>query len=65
MVRKLVAFLTEVGRGTFKADALRAMLHANAAPFSPAAPPSGLFLEAVLYPGERFEKPLAAIVPVR
>lgn len=65
MVRKLVAFLAEVGRGAFGADALPGMLRANAVVFSPTAPPSGLFLEAVLYPGERFERPLTAIVPVR
>src|SRR6476469_2787563 len=42
MVRKLVAFLAEVGRGTIAPDALAKMLHADADPFSPTAPPSGL-----------------------
>lgn len=65
MVRKLVSFLVEVGRGEIKPDVLKSMLHADAEPFAPTAPPSGLFLEAVLYPGDRFERPLAAIVPVR
>ena len=65
MVRKLVSFLVEVGRGEIKPDALKARLRADAEPFAPTAPPSGLFLEAVLYRGDRFERPLAAIVPVR
>ncbi len=64
MVRKLVSFLVEIGRGEIKPEALKAMLQADAEPFAPTAPPSGLFLEAVLYPGERFERPLTAIVPV-
>src|SRR5207237_1487893 len=61
MVRKLVAFLVEVGRGA--TNDLSKRLHADAEPFLPTAPPSGLFLEAVTY-GEPFEKPIAPIVPV-
>jgi len=64
MVRKLVAFLAEVGRGEIPPDALSKMLRANAEPFQPTVPPSGLFLEAILYPGEKFERPLRPIVPV-
>ena len=64
MVRKLVAFLAEVGRGTIAADALGTMLNAKADAFSPTAPPSGLFLEAVTYPGETFDRPLVPVVPV-
>ena len=64
MVRKTVAFLVEVGRGTIDADSLRGMLRANAEPFQPTAPPSGLFLEAITYEGETFARPLAPIVPV-
>ncbi len=64
MVRRLVSYLVEVGRGTIKAEALRAMLRADAEPFSPTAPPSGLFLEAILYDGESFDRPLRSIVPV-
>jgi tRNA pseudouridine38-40 synthase len=65
MVRKIIALLAEIGRGAVKPDGLAAMLRAGAPPFGPTAPPSGLFLEAVLYPGETFHRPLAAIVPVR
>ena len=64
MVRKTVAFLVEVGRGTIDADSLPGMLRANAEPFQPTAPPSGLFLEAITYEGETFARPLAPIVPV-
>ncbi|MGZ8832462.1 MAG: tRNA pseudouridine(38-40) synthase TruA [Thermoanaerobaculia bacterium] len=64
MVRKLIAFLAEVGRGTVQPDALKPMLHAGAEPFQPTAPPSGLFLESVTYLGETFDRPLTAIVPV-
>ncbi|HEX6178856.1 MAG TPA: tRNA pseudouridine(38-40) synthase TruA [Thermoanaerobaculia bacterium] len=64
MVRKLVAALVEVGRGNVKADAFAALLKPKAPNFSPTAPPSGLFLEAIVYEGETFERPLEAIVPV-
>jgi tRNA pseudouridine38-40 synthase len=64
MVRKLIAFLAEVGRGAIPPDALAPMLNANAESFQPTAPPSGLFLEAVTYPGETFDRPLIPLVPV-
>jgi tRNA pseudouridine38-40 synthase len=59
MVRKLVSFLAEVGRGTTDATIERSE------PWQPTAPPSGLFLEAVTYPRETFDRPLEPIVPVR
>ena len=64
MVRKLIAFLAEVGRGAIAPETLQEMLRVDAEAFSPTAPPSGLFLEAVVYPGETFDRPLAPIVPV-
>lgn len=64
MVRKLIAFLVEVGRGTVPARDLGGRLQPDAETFSPTAPPSGLFLETVTY-GEPFNRPLAPIVPVR
>lgn len=63
MVRKLVAFLAEVGRGAFAPSELAARLGPKGEAFAPSAPPSGLFLEAVTY-GEPFQKPLEPIVPV-
>jgi tRNA pseudouridine38-40 synthase len=64
MVRKLVAFLVEIGRGTIAVRELAERLDASAEPFSPTAPPSGLFLDAVLYPRETFDRPLVPVVPV-
>ncbi|HJT16203.1 MAG TPA: tRNA pseudouridine(38-40) synthase TruA, partial [Thermoanaerobaculia bacterium] len=63
MVRKLVAFLVEIGRGVLGVRDLQNRLQADAEAFLPTAPPSGLFLEAISY-GEKFARPLAPIVPV-
>jgi len=60
MVRKLVSYLAEVGRGNVDAAPLN-----QKEPWQPTAPPSGLFLEAILYPRDTFDRPLAPIVPVR
>jgi tRNA pseudouridine38-40 synthase len=65
MVRKLVAYLVEIGRGTIPGDDISKRLQSGGENFSPTAPPSGLFLEAILYDGNGFQKPLAPIVPVR
>jgi tRNA pseudouridine38-40 synthase len=64
MVRKLVAYFVEVGRGTMKSRDMARRLEPGGENFSPTAPPSGLFLEAILYDGDRFERPLTPIVPV-
>lgn len=64
MVRKLVAALVEVGRGVVSVETFAGLLDQTKEVFSPAAPPSGLFLEAIVYPGEVFDRSLSAIVPV-
>ena len=64
MVRKLVAALVEVGRGQLKPGDFAAMLKPGGQGFQPTAPPSGLFLEAIVYPGETFTRPFVPIVPV-
>src|SRR6266511_2806260 len=64
MVRKLIAFLAEIVRGAIAPDAIEKMLGADAENFSPTAPPSGLFLEAVIYRGQTFNRALRPIVPV-
>ena len=64
MVRKTVAALADVGRGSLKAGAVAALLEPAAAPWEPSAPGSGLFLESVLYPGESLQRPLRAAFPV-
>ena len=58
MVRKIVSFLVEIGRGNVEGNPLD-----QTESWQPTAPPSGLFLEAVTY-GEPFERPLAPIVSV-
>jgi len=58
MVRKIVSFLVEVGRGNAGGNPLD-----QTEPWQPTAPPSGLFLEAITY-GEPFDRPLAPIVDV-
>lgn len=62
MVRKLISFFVEVGRGNEQDIASR--LKRNAEPYAPTAPPSGLFLEAIVYENESFDRPLAPIVSV-
>ena len=65
MVRRIVGALVEVGGGTLSLAALEGLLDpSQPATFQPAettAPPSGLFLERVLYPGDA---PLGAVRPV-
>lgn len=66
MVRRLVGALVKVGAGELSEERLVGLLRGGAADESgeqPAhwtAPPSGLFLERVVYPGE---EPLGAIAP--
>jgi tRNA pseudouridine38-40 synthase len=64
MVRKVVAMLVEVGRENLSVGEVERLIGGRGEPFQPTAPPSGLFLEAVTYEGETFERPLASIVPV-
>jgi tRNA pseudouridine38-40 synthase len=71
MVRRLVGTLVEVGAGRLADDDLHALLDPRRSPpteRSPArftAPPSGLFLERVLYPGEQPLEPLRPATPIR
>ena len=62
--RPLMSYFVEVGRGNVPASDIRTRLHARGEPWLPTAPPSGLFLEAVVYERERFARPLLPIVPV-
>lgn len=64
MVRKLISYFVEVGRGSLPASDIQSRLHAKGEPWAPTAPPSGLFLEAILYERERFDRPVVPIVPV-
>jgi tRNA pseudouridine38-40 synthase len=64
MVRKLISYLVEVGRGNLAATDIASRLRPTAEAWAPTAPPSGLFLEGIVYPGETFDRPLIPIVPV-
>ena len=64
MVRKTVAVLVEIGRGAMREEQLVAMLSGKGPRYEPTAPPSGLFLQSVLYPGETLDLPLKAVFPV-
>jgi tRNA pseudouridine38-40 synthase len=64
MVRKLVACMVEVGRHEMKPEQVEAMIRKPRDLFQPTAPPSGLFLEAIIYPNESFSRPLMPLVPV-
>jgi len=54
MVRRMVGVLVEVGRGNLDGrDIVKMLEHYSTAPARFTAPPSGLFLEQVLYEGEQ------------
>jgi tRNA pseudouridine38-40 synthase len=53
MVRRIVGMLAEFGRGNLNAEGFQRLLkYSSAAPAKFTAPPSGLFLEKVLYKGD-------------
>ncbi|MGA7614451.1 MAG: tRNA pseudouridine(38-40) synthase TruA [Thermoanaerobaculia bacterium] len=64
MVRKIVFTVAEAGRGNIPPAAVGEILDGKREPFTHSAPSSGLFLEAVLYPGDTFDRPLEPLVPV-
>jgi len=68
MVRRIVGALVEVGGGTLTLAALEGLLEpSKPAQFQPAettAPPSGLFLERVLYPGDAALGPMRPATPI-
>jgi tRNA pseudouridine38-40 synthase len=65
MVRRLVGALVEIGRGALKPSDLQTLLETpSGAPAQWTAPPSGLFLEQVIYPGESWHKALVPAIPL-
>lgn len=66
MVRRMVGVLVEVGRGGLQPeDVSRFLEEPSGVPARLTAPPSGLFLERVLYEGEGpLDEPLRAAFPV-
>jgi len=71
MVRRIVGTLVEIGADRLDADDLETLLAGEplrgsaGTPAEWTAPPSGLFLERVLYPGEPPLGPLAPMIPVK
>jgi tRNA pseudouridine38-40 synthase len=65
MVRRVVGVLVDVGRGSLAEPELRTFLkRKSGVPASLTAPPSGLFLERVFYPGEPADHPLIPVLRV-
>ena len=68
MVRRVVGALVKVGAGELSVEGFRALLdgaaHPPASPAAWTAPPSGLFLERVLYAGDPPLPPLRPAMPV-
>jgi tRNA pseudouridine38-40 synthase len=65
MVRQIVGVLVEAGRGKLSSDEIAAMFHKKSeVPARLTAPPSGLFLESVLYKGHPPSRELLPVLPV-
>jgi len=65
MVRRIVGTLVEVGRGSLPPSQMKEFLEGPSdAPARWTAPPSGLFLEQVLYPGDKWRKELRPLTPI-
>jgi tRNA pseudouridine38-40 synthase len=66
MVRRIVGVLVEVGRGGVdEGEVARWLVEPSGVPARFTAPPSGLFLARVYYPGEPREGQARAITPLR
>lgn len=65
MVRRIVGMLAEVGRGNLSCDGFQRLLKfPSNAPAKFTAPPSGLFLEKVLYKGDDAPVKMQAVFPI-
>ncbi len=65
MVRRMVGVLAEIGRGKLSEKDLVYFLHNYSnVPAKLTAPPSGLFLEKIMYKGDKIEKEFTAPIPV-
>ena len=66
MVRRIVGMLAEVGRGNLTYDAFERLLKFKSdVPAKFTSPPSGLFLEKVLYAGDQPPRERRSFMPVR
>ncbi len=65
MVRRIVGVIAEVGRGKLSLDAVAGYLRTRSQePARLAAPPSGLFLERVYYPGDKRLQSLNPVIRI-
>jgi tRNA pseudouridine38-40 synthase len=65
LVRRMVGVFVEAGRGTLPPDGMSALLAGDSSYAAKhTAPPSGLFLERVYYPGQPRIKKLSPVFPV-
>ncbi len=65
MVRRMVGVLVEIGRGKLsEADLKIFMITKSKEPAKYTAPPSGLFLEQVIYKGDKFSEELNPILKI-
>ena len=65
MVRRIVGVLVEVGRGNKSEDDIRDYISRKSnEPAKYTAPPSGLFLEKILYEGEKLEEGIGSIIKI-
>jgi len=65
LVRRIVGVLVEVGRRKLTAAEIDAMFHRTSdVPAGLTAPPSGLFLERVLYKGEQFPEAFSSVINI-
>lgn len=66
MVRRIVGVLVEVGRGNLSERDVKGFLESfSEEPAKYTAPPSGLFLENIYYPGEKRESKSGAFISVK
>ena len=66
MVRRIIGMLAEVGRGNLTYDAFERLLKFKSdVPAKFTSPPSGLFLEKVLYTGDKPPRERRSFIPVR
>jgi tRNA pseudouridine38-40 synthase len=63
MVRRLVGVLVEIGRGNLAIHQIKNLTHEDIARWT--APPSGLFLEYVRYPGDPAPSPIRPAITFR
>ncbi len=66
MVRRMVGVLVEIGRGNFNDnDIKRFLINKSKEPAKFTAPPSGLFLEQVIYKNENFKEELNPTIHIQ